>query len=188
MGSDLSNETNALLESMKRSVKSVGELLDGGRERPPTTPGLYAFWWLGNRAELGESNRKIVLSGPAKSDVEIELKDWWPTSLPQPCLYVGKSTKLRTRIGQHVMQSRTGRMHRVCRGGRKQPAVTTTCQLRYGIEHLFPEDPDPVSIIRERVGVSFAACGLATDVTERFYLEDLMIGLWRPWLNVDSER
>ncbi len=29
---------------------------------------------------------------------------------------------------------------------------------------------------------------IRSDVSERFYLEDLAIGYYRPWFNVDSER
>ncbi|MBL8992186.1 MAG: hypothetical protein JNM63_02520 [Spirochaetia bacterium] len=103
------------------------------------------------------------------------------------CLYVGKSTDIRIRFGLHLKRKSLGRLHTIPKSNRKQKPATTTCQLRHGIEHLFPDEPDPLGLIGKYVGYSFEPFG-ADEIAERFYRENLLIGTLKPWFNVDSER
>ena len=73
-------------------------------------------------------------------------------------------------------------------GPRKGRHPTTSCQLRAGIDHLFPNEADTRSMVLQNVGVSFVALPGDDNAANRFYLEDLAIGLMRPPLNVDIER
>lgn len=73
-------------------------------------------------------------------------------------------------------------------GNDKQKAPTTSCQLRAGIEHLFRSAKDTRSILLENVGLSYVLLHGDRNAANRFYLEDLAIGLMRPPLNVDIER
>ena len=70
----------------------------------------------------------------------------------------------------------------------KSKAPTTSCQLRAGYERLFRTDATPVGSILDNVGLSFVVLNGDEHARNRFYLEDLAIGLMRPPLNVDVER
>jgi hypothetical protein len=67
-------------------------------------------------------------------------------------------------------------------------APTTSCQLRAGVDRLFPKEADTRAIILDYVGLSFVELDGDANAANRFYLEDLAIGLMRPPLNVDVER
>jgi len=47
-----------------------------------------------------------------------------------------------------------GQLHRVLVDNKKLKPCTTSCQLRYGIEHVFRTDPNPLAIIFHSVGFS----------------------------------
>ncbi|MBU0718948.1 MAG: hypothetical protein KJ749_11920 [Planctomycetes bacterium] len=63
-----------------------------------------------------------------------------------------------------------------------------SCQLRAGVDHLFPTAPDTRAIVLDCVGLSYVELDGDKNAANRFYLEDLAIGLMRPPLNVDIER
>jgi len=109
------------------------------------------------------------------------------TGLPVP-LYVGKTAEsLQRRVGQHL-RLRDRRTIHTAGGRRKQRAPTTSCQLRAGVDHLFPHRRDTRQLVLENIGVSFVLLDGPTHAANRFYLEDLAVGLMRPPLNVDVER
>ena len=170
------------------SIRKIEDICKNGKIDVPDEAGVYAFWWIGNRDELLSANRHIVLKGPGQKLVDVEFKDWWPQELQFPCLYVGKSTNLKKRFSLHLKRGSTGRLHQIPLSNEKQKAVTTSCQVRYGIEHVFNCHSNPLDIINERVGFSFTTNFPEDAIAERFYTEDRLIGIWRPWFNVDSER
>lgn len=86
------------------------------------------------------------------------------------------------------MRGSTGRKHQIPNSNEKQRAVTTSCQLRYGIEHVFKKHNNPLDIINDKVGFSFTTNFSSNAIAERFFTEDRLIGMWRPWFNIDSER
>jgi hypothetical protein len=159
----------------------------------PHQGGVYAFWWTGSLALLRaeECNRRLLLRGPGRRVVALEINDEWlglDTGLPVP-LYVGKTAgSLAKRVGQHLRLGSGARMLPRGYDAFKQPAPTTSCQLRTGIEHLFPQQQDTRALILENVGLSYVLLDGDTHAANRFYLEDLAIGLVRPPLNVDIER
>lgn len=61
-------------------------------------------------------------------------------------------------------------------------------QLRHGIEHIFPDEQNPLELIFGSVGFSYRTDFDGNGVAERFFEEDRLIGNWRPWFNIDSER
>ncbi len=158
----------------------------------PKTGGVYAFWWTGDTALLQAPtcNRELILAGPGGSPVALELDDEWlalSTGLPVP-LYVGKSASgIAKRIGQHLMLSKD-RILPLGGGGKKAKRPTTSCQLRAGIEHLFPCEEDTRRMVLANIGLSYVSLDGDTNAANRFYLEDLAVGLMRPPLNVDIER
>ncbi len=158
----------------------------------PHEGGVYVFWWTGDTRLLSgeECNRNLELAGPAGRSVHLYLDDEWlgvATKLPIP-LYVGKSADdISGRVGQHLRLSYT-RMLPIGRGARRAARPTTTCQLRAGVEHLFPSEADTRTLILQNVGLSYVVLSGDQHAANRFYLEDLAVGLLRPPLNVDVER
>ena len=169
--------------------KDQSALLPG---KIPTTGGVYAFWWTGARKLLtGKScNRHLELAGPAGRRVLLELDDDWlgvSTNLPIP-LYVGKNAgNISKRAGQHLTLS-VKRLLPIGSGAAKQKRPTTSCQLRAGVEHLFPAELDTRTLILNNVGLSYIELDGDDHAANRFYLEDLAVGLMKPPLNVDIER
>ncbi len=170
------------------SIQSVAVLCDSRPSTIPNSPGVYAFWWIGDRAELLGSNRTVVLKGPNEIRVSVEYRDWWPAELIYPCLYVGKSTNLRKRFGLHIKSKSQGRLHTPHAEHHKATPNTSSCQLRWGIEHIFPNEEDPLRLIRKSVGFSYRNDFSDNAIAERFFEEDKLVGTWRPWFNIDSER
>lgn len=172
----------------KSSIRKVSEIFQGQRIDLTEKAGVYAFWWLGPKEILLGGNKKISIKGPSEEWVNVEYKDWWPACIPYPCLYIGKSTNLRKRFGLHIKRGSEVRLHEACPNNRKAKPRTTSCQLRHGIEHVFPDEQNPLELINEHVGFSCNNNFPTNPVAERFFEEDRLIGLWRPWFNVDSER
>lgn len=170
------------------SIRLIKDIFNGQKINLPEAAGVYGFWWLGEKEVLLKSNRQIVLKGPGELDVEVEFQDWWPSELQFPCLYIGKSTNIKKRFALHLKRKSAGRLHEIPEGNRKQKAVTSSCQLRYGIEHVFKEASDPLDIIYNKVGFSYSTDFNDNAIAERFFIEDRLIGTWRPWFNIDSER
>src|SRR6266699_3447425 len=133
-------------------IRSVGNIYSAGQTDLPDRPGVYAFWWIGEKSRLMEADRHITLKGPGQRPVDVEYRDWWPTELAYPCLYVGKSTNVKNRFTQHIMRNRPGRLHQTLPDNHKVKPVTTSCQLRYRIEHVFRAEPNPLAIIFRDVG------------------------------------
>ncbi|ANH98691.1 hypothetical protein A8L59_15130 [Pseudomonas koreensis] len=154
----------------------------------PSSAGVYAFWWMGCRELLMSANRHIILKGPGGSDVDVRYHDWWPADAPYPCLYVGKATDLKRRLREHRLPGTPGRAHPPLTQNNKAKPRTTSCQLRFGIEHVFPREADPLTLINNNIGFSWCDDFPDNAVAERFFAEDKLVGHLRPWFNIDSER
>ncbi len=171
-------------------VKSNGQSLASGQL--PNSGGVYAFWWTGDRSLFSseQCNRQIELHGPDGRAVMLEFDDEWlglSTDLPIP-LYIGKSAaNISKRVGQHL-RLKSERMLALGGSVKKAKPPTTTCQLRAGVEHLFPNETDTRTLILENVGLSYVLLDGDDNAANRFYLEDLAIGLMRTPINVDIER
>lgn len=170
------------------SIRRIEQIFQAQAIDLPEEPGVYAFWWLGSKLELMAANRHIVLKGPKEQPVDVEYRDWWPPELVYPCLYVGKSTNIKNRFSRHIKRGSPGRLHQSLIGNHKAKPCTTSCQLRFGIEHVFPGEANPLNLIFKSVGFSFRTDFTDNAIAERFYEEDRLVGIWRPWFNIDSER
>ena len=170
------------------SIRTVGAILASRAAPLPEQAGVYAFWWVGAHARLMSSNRHIVLKGPCEQPVNVEYRDWWPPELTYPCLYVGRSTNIRKRFSLHIKRKCPGRLHEADPENRKAKPNTTSCQLRWGVEHIFPQEANPLAVILASVGFSCRTDFADNAIAERFFEEVRLVGAWRPWFNVDSER
>ncbi len=172
----------------KASIQKVSQLVVARPSSLPEGPGVYAFWWIGDRTTLMASNRTVILKGPNEVRVCVEYRDWWPKDLVYPCLYVGKSTNIRKRFGLHIKRKSLERLHAPHPEHHKATPNTTSCQLRWGIEHIFPNESNPLNVILDSVGFSYRTDFPDNAIAERFFEEDRLVGNWRPWFNIDSER
>ena len=156
----------------------------------PKESGIYAFWWTGSSERLRQRNKHIVLKGPGERPVELIFDEEWlgtEAGYPVP-LYVGKTTSgINRRIGQHLML-KAKRILPLGENSQKAKAPTTSCQLRAGVEHFFQTEEDTRTLLLENIGLSYVLLDGDEHAANRFYLEDLAIGLMRPPLNVDIER
>ena len=134
------------------SIRRIDQIINGQTFDLPNEPGVYAFWWVGPKSELMDGNRHIVLKGPKEIPMKVEYKDRWPTQLRYPCLYVGKSTNIKKRFSLHIKRGSPGRLHEPQPGNRKAKPCTTSCQLRFGIEHVFIHEQNPINLILRSVG------------------------------------
>ena len=136
-------------------------------------------------------NRRLNLHGPGGRTVPIEVDDEWlglEAGLPVP-LYVGKNSgNLSSRIGQHLLLGTPARIFPDSIGAQRHAAPTTSCQLRSGVEHHFLMETAPLNLILGNIGLSYVALDGDANAANRFYLEDLAIGLMRPPFNIDIER
>jgi len=179
---------------LKNSIRRVEQVFQTQHIDLPDTAGVYAFWWVGSKETLLQSNTQIILQGVNKQDVHIEYEAWWPDYLAYPCLYVGKSTNIKKRFSLHIKRRSPVtdkppyRLHAACPNNKKAKPKTTSCQLRHGIEHLFPDEENPLSLIYESVDFSYCSDFQGNATTERFFEENRLIGSWRPWFNIDCER
>lgn len=159
----------------------------------PKKGGIYAFWWTGSTDILRSRrfNRHINLHGPGGRSVELLIDNEWlglAANLPIP-LYVGKNAQdISSRIRQHLLLRTSKRILPATIGATRHKAPTTTCQLRAGIEHLFLRVKNPIEFITSNVGLSYVILDGDKNAANRFYLEDLAVGLMRPPINVDVER
>lgn len=169
-------------------IRRISDIFRGQAIDLPSTPGVYAFWWLSPKSELMASNRHIVLKGPKEKPVDVEYRDWWPEELKYPCLYVGKSTNIKNRFSLHIKRGSPDRLHTAHPQNIKSKPCTTSCQLRFGIEHIFPSEQKPLELILKSVGFSYRTDFSDNAIAERFFEEDRLVGIWRPWFNIDSER
>jgi hypothetical protein len=175
-------------------------------------PGLYALWWVDDFELLKGLNRAVIYQGKKVSSEDSEnciekehssyrkeKQTWdWGLEGPEPtCLYVGKSTNLKKRLGLHFMSGVDKWYNHPIKN--PKPSIdgmllkhTTSCQMRAGIEHLFKDIKNSKTgdeyTLKEKLKNLRISCIKESCFKERFYLEDLAIGYLRPWFNLDSER
>lgn len=135
------------------------------------------------------------------------------TPAPSPlegytCLYVGKSDELKGvygRVGKHVCSgTKTRSAYLNYKLTQKAPVTqqdykgsgpqqilkrNTSSQFRAGLEYLFRREAEDFAYLRMKDSVYVSWVNEAQMIfRDRFYLEDLAIGLFHPWFNLDSER
>ena len=180
-------------ERLRTAVSPSGSSFRMQSGQVPKSGGVYVFWWTGPISSLKADsfNRNVNLHGPGGRTVSVEVDDEWlgiEANLPVP-LYVGKNAgNLSSRIGQHLLLGTPSRIFPSSIGAQRHKAPTTSCQLRGGVEHHFLAEANPLNLILENIGLSYVVLDGDGNAANRFYLEDLAIGLMRPPFNIDIER
>lgn len=192
--------SNAILNSL---LNKHIPLLDGKLENfrsVNTKEGLYSVWWTGDLSFLKSLNLDVSFQGKQTVAAnaalgilaEYEPAEWtWSVPDRGPvCMYVGKSTNVQNRLRQHVADFRrfdTWYEDRESHPPRRLLKRNSACQVRAGIEHLFRNYPTLLSLDDKLSHFSYSFES-ETCFQERFYAEDLAIGVFRPWFNLDCER
>ena len=196
------------LKIVKKLSKSLNQFENYQAAETLSNSGVYAFWWTGSLALLKSLNRAVTFKGKAvsKADVKagrnspkekhiIHKINWdWNLEKTPVCLYVGKSVNIMNRIKLHL-EARQLSEHwygaDLEKYGTKEHEFlvkrTTACQLRAGIEHLYKSKKDKQGLSKRLENFAFSFTPVE-DFKERFYLEDLAIGYYAPWFNLDCER
>lgn len=131
-----------------------------------------------------------------------------PPYLPEGyvCLYVGKSTNVFSRVGSHVCANTRSRStyltykdkfvvddsipHTYNAEGPDYILMKDTqSQFRAGLEYIFRHEDESYAFDRMKDSVYISSVATEGNTfRDRFYLEDLAIGIFHPWFNLDSER
>jgi len=183
-----------LLTIKESPLPHSGTALDWTRATSgrPSFGGVYVFWWRGAVEQFSQSlqNRFLHFHGPKG----IALK--WNIRRDSLCvaengllpLYVGKNASdIAKRVGLHL-KLKTPRtvpgkaVDGVCK------RMTTSCQVRDRLDRLFPKLQDTRLLALDNLALSYVQLQGDGAFVERFFLEDLAVGLLRPIFNVDSER
>lgn len=190
MNENLINESvNQLLDFNASKPLSHYVTFNGNRIRytniPSKEKGLYAFWLMNNDGIVEKLNRSLEIKGPGNIP---ETFTWdWNVNKKHILVYIGKTTTFRSRLAKHLKLKTFS--WEVPEDKTSPYKPTTSCQLRTGIEHLLKGNYQTANLglgfIQERIQVSFVPLD---GLGNRFFAEDLAIGLGKPWFNVDSER
>lgn len=168
--------------------------LDWGRSSSgrPAFGGVYAFWWGGDAEQFFQSmqNRFLHFHGPNRVSLRWEItRDSLRVAdnglLP---LYVGKcASDIAKRVGLHL-KLKTPRTVPCSAVTGVSKRKTTSCQVRDRLDRLFPNFQDTRSLALENLALSYVQVQGEAAFVERFFLEDMAVGVFRPIFNVDSER
>lgn len=175
------------------SVTIKALIRNGGisKTKLPDKGGVYIFWW--SRSDNFEEQLKgCTYQVKAKKSHEVDridirfTKDWIEKATVgnKICLYVGKTTNLRSRISKHIKLGSPTLWKGKSRNTGKKP--NTVSQMRIGLETVF--EKDMLEEIKEQVSVSWAEMDSYSEAVNRFFLEDRMISHNYPLFNIDVER
>lgn len=196
----MKSELNQLLKKLKpkSNAKTLYEVINMENDNWKlkakafsTSAGVYSFWWVKGRENFVSGlNRTIVKSGPGKSEITIEIEDdlIGVNGNDSICLYIGKTAgSLQSRIGKHLKLN-TIRDHSKGETIFKEKPVSTTGQLKRGMEELFLNKTDIRDLICKNVALTYVELDGEQNCLNRFYLENLAIGTYLRIINLDVER
>jgi hypothetical protein len=159
--------------------------------------GVYALWMMKDMEF--ELNLSVEFKGTRNSDPPYEKSKFLTNSNVEDyqCLYVGKSSNFAQRISMHLMmdtpeyyakpETSNDYIKRWEKNKNQILKRNSQCQFRAGFEHIIRNSglKDTRELMIKSIGLTFIPI---TAFEERFYFEDLAIGYYKPWFNLDSER
>ncbi len=205
MSEDITFDKDIFEESKCLLTKNIYSLIDcidvdkntfSGERKIPKCGGIYAFWWIGDIIELEEAlsrnfkgSKNYTLKGKqGKGMFHIKFtQEWLNCRCGSVCLYVGKTTDLKSRIPKHLkLQTESIWPNGGEDNGKKPNSVS---QLRIGLEKVFDLNTlDDLKNIIPQIAVSWIKLDGYENAINRFYLENYFIGKYLPLFNVDIER
>lgn len=170
-------------------------LLGGGKRidktNIPNGGGVYCFWWVSNQHPLhvNEYLYDIPLIGPGGEVVHLPVENdyFLRTNNGAIPLYVGKTSGLSNRFGQHLMLG-TEKTQRYVNYNTPLKRRNSSCQLRHGLDMLFPETDDTQQLALDNIGVSWVELDGLDNSYQRCFFEHYAISHLKPYFNYDIER
>ncbi|MBQ9494912.1 MAG: hypothetical protein IJR50_04655 [Treponema sp.] len=167
-----------------KETKSLNEYVDVQTKKYKkdiSFAGLYIFWFDNSDKIIRTLKRNLQIKGPNRKTQSLS---WdWNLDNEKICLYVGKSTDIKKRLGQHLLLKTNNLYPNTTSELYKK---TTSCQFRSGFDYLYQKKNINIfSKINKRVHLSIIR---ENNFIRRFYMEDFLIGKLLPWFNIDSER
>ncbi|MCK4644818.1 MAG: hypothetical protein KAU46_01065 [Candidatus Aminicenantes bacterium] len=158
----------------------------------PSFGGVYVFWWRGTLDQFLSTiqNPEFHFRGPGGVQLTLKIDKGHLNIAPNDRLplYVGKNASdFAKRIGLNLKLGTARTVDRALVNGIAK-RMTTSCQVRDRLDRLFPNYEDTRTIATENLAISYKQIDGKDNFVERFYLEDLAIGILKPIFNVDSER
>ena len=178
----------------QKNSETIKDLIKNGgisKTKLPEKGGVYIFWW--NQSKTFEEKLKgCTYQVKAKKSHEVDridirfTKEWIEKATVgnKICLYVGKTTNLRSRISKHIKLGSPTLWNGKKRNSGTKP--NTVSQMRIGLETVF--EKDMLEEIKVNVSVSWAEMDEYSEAVNRFFLEDKMISHNYPLFNIDVER
>lgn len=154
-----------LLDPLKAaSIAPVGN----ASEHLPSKPGIYIFWWIGDRSIFEKVQTTVkIKAGKAVGHHIIRLSHWYANNLPYIPLYVGKSVDVRKRVLTGHLRDKTDKYQ----------------SISWWLQTIFPG--------RNIAETLTSDCGISSLEEacdkEKIFLENMYIGILRPWFNLRSE-
>lgn len=130
----------------------------------PSAVGIYCLWW--KNVDLLPLEKTVALPAGKRGTVDVHLKRWLSPIAGAIAVYVGKGS-IRTRLLSHVKPPRPSDEGRQSRNPFQWVAT-----IFNGVN---AED-----VIRRNLGFSFIE---EKNKLEQVYVENLAIGLLKPWFN-----
>jgi len=177
---------DSIVASLNSSMKPINEFVDIKERKykiKDKMSGLYVFWFNNIDGCIGKLKTELVIHGP--DNIEQEIIWNWNLDNNNVCLYVGKSTDIKKRIGLHLLLG-TNKLYED-NTAKKIYKKNTSSQLRSGFEYLYLKENN-VNIFEEMEKRLKLSIFEENKFERRFYIEDYLVGKLLPWFNVDSER
>lgn len=199
-------DTEAKLSKIEYLEKNYRPIREFDFNEYKNKSGIYSFWWITDISFIQGANLNVTLLGKHIKRVPTIINYRWDIenrNLPI-CLYVGKTTTLKNRVSRHLAEGiewkdwyksklQTKKVNLADNEYNLTYKPNSVCQFRAGLQHLLKNkvEINTLDDARKFIGFSFLEVNNGDDhsgVGERFYLENLAIGIYRPLFNVDSER
>jgi len=196
-GEHLKSVKNFIPNEKKDNLISLSELLNDKSKLKEleNTKGLYGFWLKKDDVQnFGRLNFKLQVKSKATENEPHEVVWSWNKDEVFIPLYIGKSTVIGKRINQHLGTiSEKNWFLNAPPGNVVYKRKSTTNQFRAGLEQLLrntkglikPGKENALDYFKDAVFIKIIE---EPSVENRFYLEDLSIGYYCPWFNIDAER
>ncbi|OFX17405.1 MAG: hypothetical protein A2033_17840 [Bacteroidetes bacterium GWA2_31_9] len=153
--------------------------------------GVYVFWWSGNINKftnaLNSCSYYLKAKRSHKELIKIQFTNEWvenSTINRNICLYIGKSTDLKSRISKHLKLGTKDIWNKSKKISGIKP--NSESQLRIGVERVF--NKSILDGLIDDISISWVTLDGYENAINRFYLENYFIGKLFPLFNIDIER
>ena len=184
-------------ENLEKQINFLSNYIQNGKLFLPELRkkgGIYAFWWIGEKKKLAEAltscDYRLKGKQSEKELISVKFTHEWidvaSIETKEICLYIGKSTNIKSRISKHIKLSTKDIWTKTGVSRKSGIKPNTESQLRIGLERIF--NKSIMNEIIDNIGISWIILEEYENGINRFYLEDYFIGRYYPLFNIDIER